>query len=444
MKLWQKLTATVLTLLAAVSLMMPATAATAMDYKITNPYETVDWDAWEHYRTQLHAHTLYSDGEMNVTDVVEEYYAQGYDILAITDHGVVNKGWNVEPQMIPVIGYNKLIKSKEIFPMSDERYREITTGADRNGRPMLDVKLGLEMNALTMRKNHVNGFFCGWGQNYLGKEEDYETSIAGTEKAGGISVINHPGDFFAANRDIARVYDWNNLMVFTDSLLAHPDSCVGVEVFNCDDGPDRYDRIIWDRLLMYCIPRGRNIFGFSNDDSHYLRHIGLTAEIMLMPELTEAALRTAMETGTFFACSKIARVELGEEFRGNGNYANVTRIAVDDANDVITVTAENADVIEWVADGEVIATGSSIDLREHADEIGTYVRFQIKNEGGMLLSQPFICDDGNMESHLIPAPQDTDNPAARIIKKVIAFFRKNLLGEFLYRSFVLEKRVVTF
>lgn len=442
MKTLKRITA--LALLAAMLFGLSAVAFAAdVDYTITNPYETVDWDTWNHYRTQLHAHTLYSDGEMNITDVVEEYYAQGYDILAITDHGVIHTGWNKEHKMIPLVGYNQLIKPGQIFPMSDERYAEITTGADRGGRGMLDVKLGVEMNALTMRKNHVNGFFCGWGQNYLGREEDYETPIAETEKAGGISVINHPGDYFHANTEPSRVYDWNNLMIFTDSLLKHP-SCVGVEAFNCADTADRYDRIVWDRLLMYCIPRGRNVWAFSNDDSHYLSHIGLTAEIMLMPQLSEAALRTAMENGTFFACSRIAREEMGDDFEGNGNYADVKRIVVDEANDIITVNAENYDVIEWVADGKVIAAGESINLREHAEEIGAYVRFQIKNEGGMLLSQAFICDDGDMESHRIPEPQDTRPLFLQKLSEILAFFRRNLLGELLYRVFVLEKDFVRF
>ena len=440
MKTTQRLTAL---LLAAAMLFGLSAAACAqeVDYVITNPYETVDWDAWNRYRTQLHAHTLYSDGEMNITDAVEAYYAQGYDILAITDHGVVNTGWNQKHKMIPVIGYNRIIKPTEVVPMSDERYEQITTGADRDGHPMLDVKQGIEMNALTMRKNHVNGYFCGWGQNYLGKEEDYETSIAATERAGGISVINHPGDFFHASTEKSRVYDWNNLMIFTDSLLAHP-SCVGVEAFNNYDTTDRYDRILWDNLLMYCIPRGRNVWAFSNDDSHVPSHIGVTAEIILMPELTEAALRTAMENGTFFACSTVAREEMGESFRGNGKYADVRRIGVDEANDTITVTAENYDVIEWIADGEVIATGESISLREHADKIGAYVRFQIKNEGGLLLSQAFICDDGDMASHLIPEPQDDRAPVVKALAKIVAFFRKNLIGELLYRVFVLEKDIV--
>lgn len=427
--------------LLSLTVMLPAFAeeAEAVDYKITNPYETVDWDNWNRYRTQLHAHTLYSDGEMNITDVVEAYYAEGYDILAITDHGVVNTGWNQKHKMIPLIGYNAIIKARQIKPMSDERYYEITNGVDRGGRGMLDVKLGLEMNALTMRKNHVNGYFCGWGQGYLGKEEDYETSIAETEKAGGLSVINHPGDFYHANQDADRARDWNNIKLFADSLLAHP-SCVGVEAFNRIDTADRADRIVWDHLLMYCIPRGRNVFAFSNDDSHTLTDIGLTAEIMLMPERSEAALRTAMETGTFFACAKIARNEMGEDFKGNGRYADVGRITVDDVSDVITVDAENWDAIEWVADGEVIATGPSISLREHADEIGAYVRFQIKNEGGMLLSQAFICDDGNMESHLIPEPVPESRPF--IVQKLLDLLtrlRKNLLGELIYRKLVLER-----
>ena len=43
-----------------------------ISYTITSPYETVDWDTFNQYKTQLHAHTLYSDGGMDVKDVVEE------------------------------------------------------------------------------------------------------------------------------------------------------------------------------------------------------------------------------------------------------------------------------------------------------------------------------------------------------------------------------------
>ena len=127
-----------------------------ISYTITSPYETVDWDTFNQYKTQLHAHTLYSDGGMDVKDVVEEYYRQDYDILAITDHGVVNKGWDEMPEMLPIIGYNKLFY--DLSPVSKERYEEITTGVGRDGRPMLDVNQGIEMNGVVMRKNMLMVF----------------------------------------------------------------------------------------------------------------------------------------------------------------------------------------------------------------------------------------------------------------------------------------------
>lgn len=430
----KKLVSVLLIVSICISFVLPVSVfAAGTSYDITNPYETVDWDNWNQYKTQLHSHTLYSDGEMDIKDVVEEYYAQGYDILAITDHGVVNKGWNVKPEMLDLVGYNQYIK--DLKPISKERYMEITTGVGRDGRPMLDVNQGIEMNALVMRKNHVNGYFCGYGQGYLGNEEDYETVIAGTEAAGGISVINHPGDFFSANKDLSKAKDYNNLKVFIDSLMKH-DSCVGIEVFNRIDTAARADRIVWDSILQYTIPQGRNVWGFSNDDSHVLTDIGCTAEIMLMPELSNDALRTAMENGTFFACSKYARNEIDEDFVGTGEYAKVHSIAVDDENDVITVIASDYDVIEWVANGEVIATGNTINLREYSNEIGCYVRFQIKNEGGVLLSQPFVCDDGDMSDDAVeyPEKQKSDNIIVAFFEDLFEILRKSIIGELLYQN----------
>ena len=434
----KKLISIVLSVLMVATIALPVFAEETVEYTITNPYETVDWDTWGQYKSMLHAHTLYSDGEMDIKDVVEEYYAQDYDVLAITDHGVVNKGWDKKPEMLPLIGYNQYIK--RLTPMSAERYAEITSGADRDGRGMLDVPLGIEMNGVVMRKNHVNGFFCGYGQGLWGIEEDYETPVAETEKAGGISFIDHPGDFYAAHHDITRAKDPENLKIWADIFMKYK-SCVGIEVYNEGDSVARYDRVIWDQLLMYTVPRGRVIWGFSNDDSHVLSTIGLTAEMMLMPENTVENLRTAMENGTFFACSTISKVEMGEEFEGTGDYAKVTRIDVDEANDTITATIESTTdyTVEWVADGEVIATGDSINLRDYSDVIGSYVRFQIKNEGGIVLSQPFVCDDGNMEDCMIYYPEEPEYPAiVEMFLKFLEMLRRNIIGELIYRAAVLD------
>lgn len=438
MKMSKKLIAVSLVVSLVMALFLPVGAfAGQVSYEITSPYETVDWEKWNQYQAMLHAHTLYSDGTMDVKDVVEKYYSLGYDILAITDHGVVNKGWNKVPDVLDLVGYNQYINDFE--PMSQERYEEITvTGADRGGRPMLDVAYGIELNALVMRKNHINGFFVDYGNGILGEEEDYETVIKGNSEAGGITFINHPGDFICASRDESRARDYNQLKVFIDPLMKY-DSCVGIEIFNLRDTVDRCDRILWDTILQYTIPQGKNVWGFANDDSHALEDIDVTRDIMLMPELSNEALRTAMENGTFFACSRYAHIEMGEDFVGEGDYASIHSLNVDDENDVITVVASNYDVIEWIADGEVIATGESLDLREYSDEIGCYVRFQIKNEGGIVCSQPFVCDDGDMSDEAVEYPEEhvPNNIIAAFFQELLEMLRKTLIGEVIYKNLYL-------
>lgn len=438
MKKSKKLISVLLVVSIAISLFLPVTAfAGQVSYEITSPYETVDWENWNQYKAQLHTHTLYSDGTVDVKDVVERYYELGYDILAVTDHGVVNKGWNKVPEVLDLIGYNQYINNFK--PMSQERYEEITIeGAGRGGRPMLDVPYGIELNALVIRKNHVNGFFVDYGQGILGTEEDYETVIKGNSEAGGLTFINHPGDFIAANAENGRAKDYNQLKVFIDPLMKY-DSCVGIEVFNLRDTTDRADRILWDTILQYTIPQGKNVWGFANDDSHALDDIDVTRDIMLMPELSNEALRTAMENGTFFACSRYARYEMGEDFVGEGEYAKIHSLRVDDENDTITVVASDYDVIEWIADGEVITTGETIDLREFSDEIGCYVRFQIKNEGGIVCSQPFVCDDGDMSDEAVELPEEyvPDNIIVAFLKQLIDLFRKSLLGAVIYKNLFL-------
>lgn len=389
-----------LSLILALSLLVPLglSAFAAQDitgsktYVITNPYATVNWNTWGHYKGNLHAHSTVSDGEDTFTAAIEEYYARGYDVLAMTDHGVVNRGWNVKPTPVPLLSFNMILNKP--VPLTNERYAQITTGSDRGGRGMTDVPMGIELNTAVLTKSHVNGFFVDYGQNDWGKENDFEGPIAAVDALGGLTHINHPGDWLESARDINIAKDPKNIKFFADILKKY-DSCLGIEAINSQDSVTRHDRVLWDGLLESVIPAGRNVWGFANADSHNFDDIDTGFEVFMMPSNTVANVRTAMETGAFFACGRIARPELGDGFKGTGQYPVVTNITVNDSLDQISIQGTDYDTIEWISKGEVIVTGGTIDLNDYEDQIGRYVRAQLKGPGGICFTQAFVTDDGS-------------------------------------------------
>jgi hypothetical protein len=263
----------------------------------------------------------------------------------------------------------------------------------------------IEGNYLVTQKNHVNGYFMNdsRAEGVMGKEGDFETMVRLIEEAGGISHINHPGDWLSSAGDESIARDPGNVEFFADILLRYP-SCLGIEVYNAFDRPTSSDRILWDELLQVCIPQGKNVWGFGNNDAHHLNDIDTAFMDFVMPEFSQKNVRTTMENGAFFA---VSRYEDGERIGDEtvSEYPMVTCILVDEDADTITIVGKNCDKINWIADGEIIQTNtkksgdvvsSTIKLRAHSDEIGSYVRAELEGAGGKTLTQAFVCDDGDM------------------------------------------------
>jgi len=189
----KRLFAVALTLLLALGLSIPAFAAGG--YAVANPYEDVVWGTWDAYKANLHVHTTFSDGTDSLEAIVEEYYAQGYDALAIADHGIVSKPWDQKPKTVFPLNVANIGKPYEV--LSSARLAEMSAGAgeNRGGRLMLQVPQGIEMNAATVYKSHIVGLYGGWGQGWFGLSTDFRISIAGTQRRGGVSIIAHPGDW---------------------------------------------------------------------------------------------------------------------------------------------------------------------------------------------------------------------------------------------------------
>lgn len=167
-----------------------------------------------------------------------------------------------------------------------------------------------------------------------------------------------------------------------------------MEVYNQGD---RYsgDRARWDNLNAALMPE-KVVFGYSNDDMHYLNsHTFRNYQFMLMEELTEEALREAMLTGATYFC-----YEPGRSGREDPPVPRISSIEVTDEGTVISITASNADTITWITNKGVAASGSTVDLTALDPDGIKFIRAELKNSSGITHTQPFTLAEYS------PGPED--------------------------------------
>ncbi len=406
-------------LLSAIMLMQFAVIgfASDADYEIVSPYEDVIWEgdnAWGAYKGTLHTHTTYSDASDSLSVMTKEYYNQDYDFVAVADHGVTGADWDEAPSFPALYLYQPIIGCKYEH-LTTEEYKAIqdgsypdATGVARN-KKMVPVLGANELNYIALTKNHVNGFFLPLdkGKGFAGMENEfgYEQAVKFVDENGGLSHINHPGDWLATNDNPDAVNDPENIKFFGDLMLKY-DSCLGMEVFNERNGTTGYDRILWDNLLMYCLPYGKNIIGFSNTDAHNTDNVDTSFSVFMMEENDVDHIKETMQSGAFFMITRKLRPndKIGPEaeidvMNEGLPYPMFTSLTVDGHK--ITATAKDATEIRWIANGNIISKASlngavtlDLDTIKGAEDF-QYVRAEIYGEGGLCISQALVIDDGS-------------------------------------------------
>lgn len=393
-------------------------AFASSDYTIVNPYEDVVWsgeNAWGAYKGSLHSHTTYSDADDTLPVMVKESYNQDYDFLAISDHGITGVDWNKAPEIQPLYLYQYIIDNPYEH-LTDEEYEAIQNGTyplydgTVRNKKMVAVLGANEFNNLSLTKNHVNGYFLEGttGSGFIGLENEvgYEQALEFIEENGGLSHINHPGDWLESNADPDVVNDPESIKFFGDLILKH-DSCLGIETLNERNGTTGYDRILWDNLLMYCLPYGKNVIGYSNSDAHRTGTIDSSFMYFMMKENTVENIKETMQTGAFFGITRRLRAndvigpyEEIDVMNTDIPYPMFTSIKVDGHK--VTVTAKDSETLQWIANGKVIFKTEigtepvTIDLdtiKGSADF--QYIRAELFGKGGLCHSQAFAIDDGS-------------------------------------------------
>ena len=457
--------------------LIPAAAADSEEknYIIDNPYEEINWDTWGEYKTQLHCHTNASDGFLTIEEFVQMHYAANFDIVALTDHGTINQGWNKVPETVPLMRLIKKERTKmaDIIPIPQDDYEAYLNGTYENKsyttkdgitltrtktNGMLDVPKGIELNMATpIADCHLTGYFSDYGQGLAGVFGDYETPSRGVAEDGGISYLSHVGEYVYTDKDsqnyVGQPIDDYYANKFARIFLDYPGSSLGMGINSATDAHTRCDRILYDQILQKTIPNGVVPWGNTFADSHNENAVNDAYTMTWMPEFTMDAFRKSQENGWYFSISHYSNgVELNgmEEMPGFveqdvydtkrywlDNTPNVTKIAVDQDNDTITVWGENANIITWVSNGNVIervelnADGSAtLDL--HSDKLLNepylYVRFYLSGDNGICYSQPMVLNVEGEEFAPVDVPETHDiSTFLRGLVTVIdiAFFRLN-------------------
>ena len=421
------------------------------DYIISNPYANVDFKSWQAYKTQLHCHTTASDGYLTIKDAISKYYDLDYDIIAITDHGTNNLGWDKAPECIPILRDTRKDRTggmeTPIVPFTEDEYNAYLYGTASTSSPdivrthddgICDVMLGNELNMATPFADcHLTHYWSTYGQGLAGVFGDYETPSRESSKDGGVVMLSHVGEYVYIDKDsynhVGQKIDDYYVNKFARIFLDNPSSKEGVDGFvsgmginSATDAHTRCDRILYDQILQKTIPNGVVPWGYTFSDSHNEASMNDAYTMMLIPDWSDLTneqrnekLRDCMENGEFFSVSHYSyALELDGEPEWPESYAihdidvdamnmnetpMVIDMSVDEDNDTITVTTENANRIVWVSNGnaikrETVENGENgnctftIDLHDDAllNGVNLYVRFYITGPEGICYSQPMV------------------------------------------------------
>lgn len=441
-------------------------------FTIRNPYAGIDWDTVHQYKTALHSHTNASDGSMTLRESLQRHLETGFDIVAVTDHGVVDRSWaegpdaNLIKSLLGVLGRSEgeldYLGGSGSFANGVSYTVRTVANLDEflfadNGRMIMKVPYGTENNAVSVNA-HVNSWFAAYNNNSV---STYEEAVKGVQAAGALCVINHPGEYTKARYEIRteNAYDENNAAYAYyinkyAGLIADYSACIGIDMNSKGDSRTRFDRKLWDILLTRFSVNGDTVFAICSSDAHQLDKIDTGFTLLLMPSLSSAAARKALENGQFFGAShclgnydelvsvaaalkefygeadgtylkvKAAADEMAAKIDGieNGAYdadedigitysvldsngyttvdtfPTVTNVKVDDAENTIAVETENALLVRFISNGSVFAVKTPetavVDLDDYVNQLGDYVRVEVFGEGGMLYTQAFVLNAG--------------------------------------------------
>ena len=300
----------------------------------------------------LHMHTVHSDGDWTVAQLVNAALEAGLDFISITDHNTSSHHSEID---------NLNIDRKNPLVIRGE---EITT-------------YGGHANAWGLAKNSLIDF-----RVTPGDQTTMSRLINQTHQHGALISINHP---FA----VCAGCMWN--------YGIEAQGFDAIEVWNGSwDAADELSLGFWDRLLQ----QGRRITAIASSDSHRAENpLGQAAtHVRIKGGLSEGSVLGSIHEGrvyltsrptrpivTFEACAKNSRVPyaIGDVIRLSDTHTIHFKIAV--------ASLSSPAAISLISDGKVVRTfqlssnGIGQDVEVTVSH-NTYFRIEVRDESGAMLA----------------------------------------------------------
>ncbi len=311
---------------------------------VDNPYEDIKWDNGKlhAFKSSTHAHTVLSDGDIELNDTIWYHYMTGYEVLALTDHGTVNgveikvngnvtgitgangrnSNWTDAQSRCALYGYQTFVHGG-VDDITETDYINIINGENVGNRPanlvaekrgMFNMPLGNEANALTTNKCHVNTYGVSFGHGANRSASWPADTVKESYEVGAFSRINHVGEWTDGNsdpsvytsswvKDYVSIFEnycpnrnytpaeadkWENADPLTGEKFVK--GVIGMELVNTGDSRTRNDRrYVYDESLKLLAPQGINMWGFCEDDSHEESDIDRNAQFFLVNDGTASS-----------------------------------------------------------------------------------------------------------------------------------------------------------
>ena len=155
------------------------------------------------YTADLHAHTIYSDGDLTPEERVKEAWADGLDILAITDHIESRrqernllkflKGYSPDKKGFEPINVrvSRGVHADERGIVSDLNFSTELARETVKNYPELTIIKGVELSREPVHKGHFCALFTK--DNNIIYSRDDEQAIRNARAQGALITHNHPG-----------------------------------------------------------------------------------------------------------------------------------------------------------------------------------------------------------------------------------------------------------